>query len=58
MDGSYCQCMIGPVAGAFLRYKIVSSPMILGAIPVNVLFVAIILKNFGLKGNVCFKMLK
>jgi len=50
--------MIGAVAGTFLRYKIVSSPMILGAIPVNVLFVAIILKNFGLKGIVCFKMLK
>ncbi len=52
--------MIGPVAGAFLRYKIVSSPMILVAIPVNVLFVfvAIMLKNFDLKGNVCSKMLK
>jgi hypothetical protein len=56
MDGSYCQCMIGPVAGAFIIQD--SFLQRLGAIPVNVLFVAIILKNFGLKGNVCFKMLK
>ena len=55
MDGSYCQCMIGPVAGAFLRYKIVSSPMILGAIPVNILFVAIMLKNFSLKDKYVLK---
>jgi hypothetical protein len=50
--------MIGAMAGALLRYKIISSPMILRAIPVNVLFVAIMLKNFRLKGIVCFKMVK
>jgi len=33
---------IGALAGAFLRYKIVSSPMLLGALPLNVLFVNII----------------
>ena len=58
MDGTYCQRMIGAVAGALLRSKIISSPIILRAIPVNVLFVAIMQKNFGIKGNVCFKMLK
>ena len=51
MDGSYCQCMIGAVAGALLRYKIISSPMILRAIPVSVLFVAIMQKNFGIKAS-------
>jgi CrcB protein len=30
---------IGALAGAFLRYKIVSSPMLLGALPLNVLVV-------------------
>jgi fluoride exporter len=30
------------LAGAFLRYKIVSSPIILGALPINVLAVNII----------------
>jgi hypothetical protein len=39
--------MIGAVAGALLRYKIISSPMILRASPVNVLFVAIMQKNFA-----------
>jgi len=34
--------VIGALAGAFLRYKIVSSPMLLGALPLNVLFVNII----------------
>ena len=34
--------LVGALAGAFLRYKIVSSPMILGALPVNVLIVNII----------------
>ena len=34
--------VIGAVAGAFLRYKIVSSPIILGALPVNVLIVNVI----------------
>jgi fluoride exporter len=34
--------VIGAIAGAFLRYKIVSSPMLLGALPLNVLFVNII----------------
>src|SRR5215469_15273414 len=34
--------VVGAVAGAFLRYKIVSSPMLLGAFPLNVLFVNII----------------
>jgi hypothetical protein len=43
--------MIGAVAGALLRYKIISSPMILRAIPVNVLFVAIMQKNFGIKAS-------
>ena len=33
---------IGALAGAFLRYKIVSSPMLLGALPLNVLVVNII----------------
>ncbi len=33
---------LGALAGAFLRYKIVSSPMLLGALPLNVLFVNII----------------
>jgi CrcB protein len=34
--------VVGAIAGAFLRYKIVSSPMLLGALPLNVLFVNII----------------
>ena len=34
--------VIGAVAGAFLRYKIVSSPIILGVLPVNVLIVNVI----------------
>jgi len=34
--------VIGALAGAFLRYKIVSSPMLLGALLLNVLFVNII----------------
>jgi fluoride exporter len=34
--------VIGAVAGAFLRYKVVSSPMLLGALPLNVLVVNII----------------
>ena len=34
--------VVGAVAGAFLRYKIVSSPMLLGSLPLNVLFVNII----------------
>lgn len=34
--------VIGAIAGALLRYKIVSSPMLLGALPLNVLFVNII----------------
>jgi len=34
--------VVGAVAGAFLRYKIVSSPMLLGSLPINVLFVNII----------------
>ncbi len=33
---------VGALAGAFFRYKIVSSPMLLGALPLNVLFVNII----------------
>jgi len=33
---------VGALACAFLRYKIVSSPMILGTLPVNVLIVNII----------------
>jgi CrcB protein len=33
---------IGALAGAFLRYKIVSSPMLLGALPLNVLVVNVI----------------
>jgi fluoride exporter len=33
---------IGALAGTFLRYKIVSSPMLLGALPLNVLVVNII----------------
>ena len=33
---------IGAVAGAFLRYKIVSSPITLGILPVNVLIINII----------------
>ena len=28
--------VIGAIAGALLRYKIVSSPMLLGALPLNV----------------------
>jgi len=34
--------VVGAVAGALLRYKIVSSPMLLGTLPINVLFVNII----------------
>jgi CrcB protein len=34
--------VIGAIAGALLRYKIVSSPMLLGVLPLNVLFVNII----------------
>jgi fluoride exporter len=34
--------VIGAIAGVLLRYKIVSSPMLLGALPLNVLFVNII----------------
>jgi CrcB protein len=33
---------VGALAGAFLRYKIVSSPIILDALPINVLTVNII----------------
>ena len=33
---------VGALAGAFLRYKIVASPIILGTLPVNVLIVNII----------------
>jgi CrcB protein len=33
---------VGALAGAFLRYRIVSSPIILGALPINVLTVNII----------------
>lgn len=33
---------VGAMAGAFLRYKVVSSPIILGALPINVLTVNII----------------
>jgi CrcB protein len=33
---------IGALAGAILRYRIVSSPMLLGALPLNVLVVNII----------------
>jgi hypothetical protein len=33
------------------------APIILRAIPVNVLFLAIMQKNFGIKGNVCLKCL-
>ena len=33
---------IGAVAGTFLRYKIVSSPIILGVLPVNVLVANVI----------------
>jgi CrcB protein len=33
---------IGAVAGTFLRYKIVSSPIILGVLPVNVLIANVI----------------
>jgi len=34
--------VIGAVAGAFLRYKIVSSPIMLGVLPVNILIVNVI----------------
>ena len=34
--------VVGAVAGALLRYNIVSSPMLLGALPINVLLVNII----------------
>ncbi len=34
--------VIAAIAGALLRYKMVSSPMLLGALPLNVLFVNII----------------
>ncbi|MEW6603953.1 MAG: fluoride efflux transporter CrcB [Thermoproteota archaeon] len=33
---------IGAVAGAFLRYKIATSPLILGTLPVNILAVNVI----------------
>jgi CrcB protein len=33
---------MGALAGAFLRYKLVSSPIILGILPVNVLLINII----------------
>jgi len=33
---------IGAIAGTFLRYKIVSSPIMLGILPVNVLLINII----------------
>lgn len=33
---------IGALAGTFLRYKIVSSPIILGILPVNVLLINVI----------------
>jgi fluoride exporter len=33
---------IGALAGAFLRYKLVSSPIMLGILPVNVLLINII----------------
>lgn len=33
---------VGALAGAFLRYRVVSSPIILGALPINVLTVNII----------------
>ena len=34
--------VIGAVAGAFLRYKIVSSQIMLGVLPVNILIVNVI----------------
>ena len=33
---------VGALAGAFLRYKMVSSPIILGALPLNILLINII----------------
>ncbi len=33
---------VGALAGAFLRYRIVSSPVIIGALPVNILIVNVI----------------
>jgi CrcB protein len=33
---------VGAVAGAFLRYKITSSPILLGVLPVNVLIVNVV----------------
>jgi fluoride exporter len=33
---------VGALAGAFVRYRVVSSPIILGALPINVLTVNII----------------
>lgn len=33
---------VGAVAGAFLRYKITSSPLLLGMLPVNILIVNVI----------------
>jgi CrcB protein len=42
MKGIELILVVGALAGAFLRYKIVSSPMLLGALPLNVLFVNII----------------
>lgn len=33
---------VGALAGAFLRYKIVSSPLLLGVLPVNILVINIV----------------
>ena len=30
---------VGALAGAFLRYKLVSSPIVLGTLPVNILII-------------------
>ena len=49
---------IGAVAGAFLRYKMVSSPIILGVLPVNVLVVNVIGSFIlGVFSN-CFRFLE
>jgi fluoride exporter len=34
--------IVGAIAGVLLRYKMISSPLVLGALPVNVLFVNMI----------------
>jgi CrcB protein len=33
---------VGALAGAFLRYKLVSSPIVLGTLPVNILIINVI----------------